>query len=449
MDFYTKYKDKSVEELREAFRQLQAEMATYSVDANGERKTSFTKTEGKRIHEILDEQDYLGGLIAVKESGGEAPAPGAPDGGFDTRKAEPFGLGSSIWPGQKRDYNALFNREGRSLDDGGFRDLQDFMTAVWHGRDARLFEKRSMVENTPSEGGFLLSEKYASMLWTDVIEDAFMMKSCRLVPIKSGNSIKVPAWEIGDHSSNLFGGVIAYWKGEEGSLTDVNPDVREMELKPKKLTILCTASGELVDDVPNFDSDVVEVLRQALKWYLNYNLLRGDGAGKPLGLLNAPSIVNVDKESGQAADTIEYKNVKKMYARMAPASQRRAVWIANYDTKPDLLEMTIPVGTGGSAVQVMKESNGQFTILGRPVMFSEKMPTLGDANDIVFADLSQYLVGLRGDIQVAKSPDVYFTTHKIAYRLIIRADGQHAWNEALTPKEGSTLSPVVGLKVRA
>ncbi len=136
-----------------------------------------------------------------------------------------------------------------------------------------------------------------------------------------------------------------------------------------------------------------------------------------------------------------------MYARNK--NRLQSVWIANDNTLPELMEITIPVGTGGSFVPLLKESNGTMTIFGRPVIFTEKMPTLGDADDIMFADLSQYLTGILRGIQVAKSIHVHFKTHRVAYRMIVRADGTHLWNEALTKKSSDTVSPVVGLARRA
>lgn len=441
MDFKQKYMGADKTRLQEASRDLQVQLKGIgTIDENGKR--SFTKGESKEAHAIMDEAEYVQALLRLSNDDGPGKAPDF----MEIKGATRAGFKGSVWPGEKRDYATVFG--DKSLDDGGFTSMEDFLSAVWSGRDNRLFQKRAMQEAVPSEGGFLVPPMFASVLWSSVIESTTMLNRTRVYNMDYGNSIKIPAWSIGDHSSNLYGGVIAYWAAEGDTLTESSPEVRSLTLTANKLTILTSVTSELVNDTPNFDADLTRVLRESISWYLDYNLLRGDGAGKPLGLLNSPGIISVAAEGGQAADTVLYQNVKKMYARMIPASRGNAIWLANPDTIPELLEMTIEIGTGGSAYQVLNEKGGSFTIFGRPVVFSEKMPTLGDANDIVFADLSQYLVGLRGDIQVAKSPDVYFTSDKLAYRLIVRVDGHSAWDEALTPKEGSTLSPIVGLAAR-
>jgi hypothetical protein len=172
-----------------------------------------------------------------------------------------------------------------------------------------------------------------------------------------------------------------------------------------------------------------------------------NGAGKPLGALNDPSLVSVSKEGSQAADTLVIENLSKMYARhYAP---QRAVWMANPSIVPQLLTMSIAVGTGGSYIPLMNESNGSFSIFGRPVVFSPSMPALGDANDIAFVDWSQYAVGIRRDLRLEKSNIPGWTTDLMSYRVLVRFDGMGTWDKAITPRNGSTLSWIVGLAERA
>lgn len=112
----------------------------------------------------------------------------------------------------------------------------------------------------------------------------------------------------------------------------------------------------------------------------------------PEGFMNSPIVVTVNKESGQTADTIVWQNLVKMYARMLPSSLGRAVWIANIDIFPELATMAIPVGIGGGPTYQL--SNGSSaSILGRPLVFTKKMETLGDLGDIAFVDFGYYQSG--------------------------------------------------------
>ena len=179
-----------------------------------------------------------------------------------------------------------------------------------------------------------------------------------------------------------------------------------------------------------------------------YGFLNGSGAQEPLGVLNCPSVISVDKEAAQANDTIVYENISNMFARMYPAGRSRAIWLANETTIPQLLSLTVDVGTSGEVIKVFNENNGNFSILGRPVVFTPNLPVLGDANDIVFVDLSQYAIGIRREMRLEKSNIPGWTQDLVSYRVIVRVDGMGTWESAITPRNGDTLSWCVGLAAR-
>jgi HK97 family phage major capsid protein len=91
-----------------------------------------------------------------------------------------------------------------------------------------------------------------------------------------------------------------------------------------------------------------------------------------------------------------------------------------------------------------------MTILGRPVIFTEKTPALTTTGDINFVDLSYYLIGDRQIMQASSSPHFKFSTDKTAFKFIERVDGRPWLQSAITPKNNSssTLSPFVQLATR-
>ena len=140
-----------------------------------------------------------------------------------------------------------------------------------------------------------------------------------------------------------------------------------------------------------------------------------------------------------------WENIVGMYAQMLPTSLKNAVWIAAIDTFPQLATMALSVGTGGGPVWIGGyggPSGGwtprPMTILGRPVIFTEKVPALGTTGDISFVDLSYYLIGDRQQVEVAASDQALFQNDQTAYRIIERVDGRPWLQSALTPHNGSS-----------
>ena len=274
-----------------------------------------------------------------------------------------------------------------------------------------------------------------------------MRPRARIEPMKFATK-KITGFDLSDHATNIAG-FTARWLAEAGSGTDDTPKTRQIELSAKKLAIFSKMSNELVADAPEFETQLRETLTKGIGWQLDLDLLTGSGAGKPLGVLKDPALIVVAKESGQAASTVVYDNLTKMFARLHPASVSKAVWVANSTTIPQLLQLSLAVGTGGSHIPVMTEgSDGQFRMLTRPVLFTEKVPALGAEGDILLADFSQYVVGMRAEVVLEKSMHVGWQTDESGYRVILRADGQGRWSQAMTPKNGSSMSWCITLAAR-
>jgi len=91
-------------------------------------------------------------------------------------------------------------------------------------------------------------------------------------------------------------------------------------------------------------------------------------------------------------------------------------------------------------------ADGVRTLYGKPVVETEFNAALNTTGDIVLADMSQYLLWEKGNVEYATSMHVEFLTDQEVARFIYRADGQSAFASALTPYKGTaTTSPFVVL----
>jgi HK97 family phage major capsid protein len=80
---------------------------------------------------------------------------------------------------------------------------------------------------------------------------------------------------------------------------------------------------------------------------------------------------------------------------------------------------------------------GQFSLLGRPLTITEKLPPLGQPGDLLFADLSRYCVGMRKEIGIERSIHAGWQNYSEKFRLIMRLDGAPKDSVAVTPISGS------------
>jgi HK97 family phage major capsid protein len=348
-------------------------------------------------------------------------------------------------PVEAKDHRSLYGAADRyQWEDKSI----NFFDAVFSGRHHPELIRAAMSETVPSDGGFLVPTEYSEKIHNISLENEIIMPRCFVQPMKSA-SIKIPAMTIGNHSTSLYGGFTASYTAEAGTIDEASPKTRNMELNAKKLTGLLRFSSELAADIPGGEGQIVQICGKGLAWYRDRAFLKGTGAGQPLGILNAGCTIVVAKESGQREDTLCWENFTKMLGRLHPASFNNSIWIIQVSAIPQLLQLSMAVGTGGNAIPVLSESGGVWKILTRPVIFTEKTEKLGDQGDVILADLSQYVVGLRSEMRFDTSIHVHFTTDELLARLIERHDGQPLWDAPLTLEDGTTtVSPFVTLAAR-
>lgn len=378
-------------------------------------------------------------------------------------------LGASMdpqWSAQtakQRQYSAGYNPHaaGATLDKE-FVDAGDFFKTVWmHQRhpnrmDAETRAKmdrlvNAFTEMVPADGGFLVPEALRSELLRVSLESGITRSRARVIPMET-LKVAFPMIDSTTNDGSVHGGMIAYWTEEAAALTQSQARFARLPLEAWKLTGFSKVSNELLaDSMISFTALIEQLWPEVLAFFEDQAFITGTGAGEPLGWLNNAATVVLAKETSQAASTIVWANVIKMYARMLPSSLNRAIWVASPDVFPELATMALNVGTGGSAVWLNNGVGGPpATILGRPLIISEKMNTLGAQGDLAFVDLGYYLIGDRQTMSLATSEHSDFANDMTAFRIIQRVTGRPWLQNALTPANGgSTLSPFVELAVRA
>lgn len=351
---------------------------------------------------------------------------------------------------------------GAKLDDEfkGPLPAADYFKLIWHknqNRDAKAQAQLDRVRNAfsssePSGGGFLIPEVLRAEMLAVALETAIVRSRARVIPMDS-LTVPFPMVDATSNASSVFGGIVAYWTEEAAQLTQSSATFGRVVLTAKKLTCYTEVPNELLSDSgQSFQALIDQIFPEALAWYEDIAFLNGSGVGEPLGVLNAgnTAMVTVAAEAGQPSTSIVWENLVNMFARMLPASLNRAVWLVSPNTFPELATMALSVGTGGSAVWLNNGVDGPpATILGRPVIITEKAKPLGQAGDVSFVDFGFYLIGDRQTMTATSSEHYKFGSDVTAYKIVERVDGQPWLPTAITPQNGGpTLSPFVQLAAR-
>jgi HK97 family phage major capsid protein len=443
--------------MKEELSDLQTEMEAIAAAAD-EANRDMTDDELKTVTAHTARIDVLNKQIAARAAIQAVPTAGR------RTAAEPHNA-PAPGAGRKPTTVPASPRDPKDAGTFGFESFGVFAQLVRHaavdegskGADARERLNNATTtygnESIGAEGGFVVPPDFRNQIWVKVLgEDSLVTRTDQMVT--SSNGITFPADETAPWDTTS--GIQAYWESEGGAKTPSKPAFETKNARLNKLICFVPVTDELLEDGPALESWLRTKAPQKMTSKLNTAIIRGNGTGKPLGILESPSLITVTKELSQDADSIVGANISKMWARLYAPLRRDAVWLINQDIEPQLDFLAFPDKGSGFPVPLYVPNGGLSaspfsTLKGRPVIPVEAASTLGDKGDIILTSLSQYMTVTKGrDIKTDVSIHLYFDQDITAFRFVLRITGQPLWGSSLAPQFGSmTRSWAVVLEARA
>lgn len=361
-------------------------------------------------------------------------------------------------PRQTRAGNS--NQAGRQLartremveDDrkGGFRHVGEFAQTVRRcgvpgaNMDPRLtilnanFSGTTGTTGAGADGGFAVPPDFRTAIMEKVAaEQSLIARTDQLV--SSSNTIVIPKDETTPWQTT--GGVQAYWEGETQQHTGTKPALESETIKLNKLVAMVNVTDELLDDAPALGAYIKRKAPIKIDFKITDAIIRGTGAGMPMGILTAACKVAQAKESTQTAATIQFNNIVKMWSRLYSQCRGSAIWLINQDIEPQLFGLQFP--GSGTAVPVYLPPGGLSAspygaLMGRPVIPFESCSTLGTEGDIILWDPRSYMTAQKvSGMRSETSMHLYFDYDVVAFKFVLRVAGQPWWSKAITPGNGS------------
>lgn len=393
------------------------------------------------VKEVETEQAKLEAMIDAKLSA-VTNQKKKPPFGEDSKKLEKTGGYDEFWQFARDIYQA--GPGGRSMPN---------KLATW---DKSVKTAGHLSEGDEAQGGYLVPEEFRTTLMENLIEASIIRNKALTIPMQT-NTIRIPTIEDWSHATSTHGG-IALMRPGEGAVKDAPTKAKfgQIQLTLHKLVGLVFVSDELLEDSPISIAPLMSrMFSEAFAWQEDEDFIWGTGGAMPQGIMNAPCLVTQAIETDQDADTIVTENIVKMWSRMRPRGMGNAVWLAHNDTFPQLATLTLDIGTGGTNVGLISRVPGSpySDMLGRPLILTEHCDTVGDLGDILLCDWRQYLIGQKAGasaIAAASSIHLKFDYDEVAYRFVMRYDGQPWESSPFTPKRSTiTQGSFVALAARA
>lgn len=376
-------------------------------------------------------------------------------------EAEEFLAEQSASVGVELPGNLIASSDNREKDPArGFRSVGEFYSAVakvglGKGVDNRLGIGAAAPttfsnESAGADGGFAIPPQFSKDLWRLSLGEESLLPLTANTET-AGNSMIFPKDE-----STPWGGTGAqvYWQAEATQAAQSKIQVGSQAMVLHKLMGLVPVTNELVEDGFSVGSYLTPLLADRITWKTNEAILFGTGVGQPLGALTnagqngSPAIVQA-KESGQATQTLDPKNITKMIQRLLVGELRSALWIAT----PDILTPLEALTVGQFPVYLPNTNLAESPygmLKGRPLMLSEHAAAFSSQSDLSLVSLRGYRTLTKaGGIETDTSMHLFFDADAMAFRIRFRMNGMPILSAPVTPpKSGNTRSHFVTLQAR-
>ena len=353
-------------------------------------------------------------------------------------------------------------------DRGDKKSFGDYLVAVRQGNDARLksvyeskYEeeqedeflpshvKTALAEEFGAQGGYGVPKEYGSLLG-EVARDFSVLRRTGAVEVTmDARSKQYPSLDIETANSAgetaYAGGTIAYWTKEAGSITESEPRFTLIELIAHKLATYSLASTEVLADFSeSLDGVLMRSFGKALGAAEEYAFFRGDGVGKPKGILESSALIQHVRTT---ASLILLADLAQMISDFVPDGYPNAHWYIGVGAIDQIMQLvTAPL----TWLTHMRDPWQSSTLLGWPLHVVGCLPALNTVGDILLADPTYYLIGDHvSGMRIAFSEHYKFANDQLAWRVTKRVDGQPMINTAITGEDGTvTYSPFVALTAK-
>ncbi len=336
--------------------------------------------------------------------------------------------GNGATPPEPGAYGSEYRNLGEFLHDVRFRP--------------QVLEQREQSMGTGSEGGYLVPPQFASQILMVKPEEAIIRPRAFVVPagdVAPDAEFNITALSQGD---NVFGGVSVVWTEEGATMSETDAELENVKIGPQEVTGYITVTNKLLRNAPVTSVLLNQLLRGALLAAEDYAFLRGDGIGKPLGILNCPGKIAVSRAT---ASHVYTNDVIGMLAKMIADGMSDAIFVASQSIFSEIYKLkdenSNNIYIGGDI------HKGQpNTLLGQPLFWTGRTPTLGNAGDLMLISPKHYIIKDGSGPFVGVSEHAEFKANKTVIKIVRSVDGQGWVKDPITLEDGSTqVSPFVTL----
>lgn len=302
-------------------------------------------------------------------------------------------------------------------------------------------QQRDVLMTTGASGGYLVGTDMLQTIMAVMPQRELIRPRAMVIPAgeQPNAAFEIPYF---DQSSSVAGSVAFAHRRESADMTESDADFGMLRLEPEeqstyvqigKKTAVNGAAVALGTFLATF------FLREKLATE-DYYFLQGTGVNQPLGMLNAPCKVNVDRNT---SSQIKFADITSMMVNLL--DDNGALWLANKQAMSEIVTIADSAGNNliyqpGNITQGVPAS-----LFGVPLLTTTNLPNLGSEGDLMLVNPNYYIIK-DGRSWELMTYDVRPEKQLLDFVGVWDVDGAPWLRNAVQFKDGNSYSPIVALK---
>lgn len=284
----------------------------------------------------------------------------------------------------------------------------DYRTQFWNAmKGGKDYSDTLISGKDESSGAFILPDDFQSRLDGMVKDIVIFTKHANVITAYNGPS-HILATDCED---------VAMFVPENGEIPfrDEMDDFSRLQIDGHKLAVGVKLDSAFVHDA-SFDLEDCLASRLACNFAKaeDNGFINGHGVYEPTGILDEDN----GAERAVYTDSLTYDDVISLFYALEADYRSNAIWMMNSDTALKL--------------RTMKDNDGNYlwnaaddTILGKPVIISEYMPSEESGTmPIVFGDFGYYWIVRRSPFSITVLRELFIAHEQIGYLAYEYLDGK-------------------------
>lgn len=327
--------------------------------------------------------------------------------------------------GEQLDANMLGHFGSKRADGNLYVKIPNHLREIIVGKSNDFHQSIDLTGGSTDTGaGFTIAPNFIAQYLQYGIDVPTIYDFCRSVPTVRGSAI----FPMLDQSLGDEGGVTVTWPGGENeAVNDTQMRSTTYSLATNECVTIARMSNDLISRTSiDFEGQLIANIRRAMIKEWAKTILWGNGTTQPQGLLLAPGVHPVDRQS---TGVVEYKDLVKLKFATRIAQRMNARFLVADSAMENLEEKT---DNEGKPLYNENPSVGMRAgLIGYPVTpheFKNATPatlaSLGKKGDVVFGNWMDYGFGVEQDIMIARSTERYIELRETVYVVSARVAGK-------------------------